>query len=41
MREQQSSVSKIKESVRSSLEKISSFPEDTISKWRIGRRNFP
>ncbi|MDH5463195.1 MAG: hypothetical protein OEY17_04975 [Nitrosopumilus sp.] len=38
---EQSSLSKIKESVQFSLDKMSSFPEDIVSKWRIGRRNFP
>lgn len=36
-----SSISKIRDTVRTSFEKISSLPEETISKWRIGRRNFP
>ena len=34
-------ISKIRESVKSSFEKMSSLPEETINKWRIGRRNFP
>ncbi len=36
-----SSISKIRDTVRSSFEKVSSLSEETINKWRIGRRNFP
>ncbi len=34
-------ISEIRKSVKSSFEKISSYPEEVISKWRIGRKNFP
>ena len=36
-----SSISKIRNTVKSSFERVSSFSEETINKWRIGRRNFP
>jgi len=36
-----SSLHQFKESVKSSMEKVSSYPEDIISKWMIGRKNFP
>ncbi|WP_016940065.1 hypothetical protein [Candidatus Nitrosopumilus sediminis] len=34
-------IDQIKSSVKSSVEKISSYSEEVISKWKIGRRNFP
>ena len=36
-----SSIHQFKESVKSSMEKVSSYPEEVISKWKIGRKNFP
>lgn len=35
------SINQLKNTVKSSLAKVSSIPEETISKWRIGRKNFP
>ena len=36
-----SSISHLKDSVRSSFQKISSFTDELPHKWKIGRRNFP
>ncbi|WP_256438687.1 hypothetical protein [Nitrosopumilus sp. K4] len=35
------SLSSLKNSIKSSFDKISSISEELPNKWRIGRRNFP
>lgn len=37
----ENTLSSLRDSFKSSFEKISSFSEDFPHKWRIGRRNFP
>jgi len=37
----ETSINHLKNTVKSSIAKVSSIPEETINKWRIGRKNFP
>lgn len=36
-----SSLKQIKNSAKTCMEKISSEYEEVVSKWKLGRRNFP
>ena len=38
---QNSAIKQVKASVKSSMDKVSSYSEDILSKWKFGRRNFP
>ncbi|MFQ5782474.1 MAG: hypothetical protein ACE5GR_05410 [Nitrosopumilus sp.] len=38
---QNTAIEQIKASVKTSMDKVSSYSEDILSKWKFGRRNFP